>query len=148
MAIDTRVAGTAYKDQMPPNFNKFCKRQGDSGLLGIFKRAQMRWVNRLKDYRDCFTHYTPVDTWLSVGLYQYSDGFELRARLPTNPNIREILGFRFSRRAEVLRYASAVWRHMTALDRQVAKEIRTAFAVGRYPLKTSNLFFLGRRDRP
>ena len=24
------------------------------------------WVNRMKDYRDCFVHYTPVDTMLSI----------------------------------------------------------------------------------
>lgn len=149
IALDllARVAGTAYAQPMPLNFNKFCKKEGDCGPLGIMKRAQERWVKRLKDYRDCLTHYTPVDTLLSVGLIQYSDGFQIRARLPVNPNVRDILGFKFTRRVELLRYAFCVWRHMTALDRAVAREIARAFAKGDYPKRTSNLFFLGRRER-
>ena len=149
IALDllARVAGTAYSQPMPPNFNRFCKKEGDNGLLRIMKRAQLRWVNRLKDYRDCFTHYTPVDTALQVGLTQYSDGFHIRARLPVNPNVRDILGFRFARRVELLRYACTVWQHMTALDRAVAAEIARAFANGDYPKRTSNLFFLGQRER-
>jgi hypothetical protein len=148
IAIDmlARVAGTAYAQPMSPNFNKFCKQEGDGGLLGIMKRAQVRWVKRMKDYRDCFTHYTPVDTLLFISLIQYSDGFQIRGRLPINPNVREIQGFRFARQVELLRYAFSVWRHMTALDRAVAGEIARAFVKGDFPKRTSNLFFLGRRQ--
>lgn len=149
IALDllARVAGTAYRDQMPTSFNRFCKKTGNDGLLRIMKRAQTMWVRRLKDYRDCFTHFTPVDTLLSVGLVQYSDGFHIRAKLPVNPNVREILGFRFSRRTEVLRYCFTVWRRMTALDRATATWIARAFRQGEYPKRTSRLFFLGRRTR-
>ena len=142
-----RVAGTAYAQPMPPSFNKFCKKAGDDGLLGLMKRAQTRWVNRLKDYRDCFVHYTPVDTLLSVSLIQYSDGFHIRAKLPMNPNIRDILGFRYTRDVELLRYACTVWRHVTALDRAVAKEISFLYAYGQYPKRISDLFFLGKRNQ-
>lgn len=149
IALDllARVAGTAYPQQMPPNFNKFCKKEGDSGVLGVMKRARLRWVSRLKDYRDCFTHYTPVDTMLWIGLVQCSDGFHFRAKLPVNPNVREILGFRYARRVELFRYACTIWRHMMALDRAVALEIGRSFRSGDYPKRTSNLFFVGRRDR-
>lgn len=149
IALDllARIAGTAYKEEMPPNFNRFCKKQGDVGVLGIMKKAQRRWVRRLKDYRDCFVHYTPVDTMLMISLIQSVDGFEIRGKLPVNPNVREILGFRFSRRVELLRYACAVHRNMTALDKAVAQQIARAFAAGEYPRRTANLFFVGRRER-
>lgn len=149
IALDllARVAGTAFIDEMPASFNRFCKKDGNHPLLGIFKKAQTRWVRRLKDYRDCFTHYTPVDTLLGVSLTRRLDGFEIRAKLPVNPNVREILGFRFSRRVELLRYACTVHRHMTALDRAVATEIHRAFNAGEYPRRASNLFFVGKRER-
>lgn len=149
IALDllARIAGAAYPEEMPPNFNRFCKKPGDSGPQGVMKRAQLRWVNRLKDYRDCFVHYTPVDTLLDIGLVQHADGFEIRGKLPANPNVRDILGFRFSRRVELFHYACTVHRHMSALDCAVAKEIARAFALEEYPKRKSNLFFVGRRER-
>jgi hypothetical protein len=83
IALDllARVAGTAYKDEMPVSFNRFCKKEGNAGLLGIMKRAQSRWVRGLKDYRDCFIHYTPVDTLLSISLVRRADEFEIRAEV-------------------------------------------------------------------
>ena len=149
IALDilARIAGTAYKEDMPPNFNRFCKKEGDAGILGIMKRARRRWVKVLKDYRDCFQHYTPVDTLLSLSLSQCRDGFEIRGKLPVNPNVRDILGFRFSRRVELFRYARAVHRNMSALDKAVAREIVRAFAQGEYPKRISNLFFVGQREQ-
>jgi len=142
-----RVAGTAYKEQMPPNFNKFCKKNEENGLHSIMKKAQIRWVNKLKDYRDCFVHYTPVDTLLGISLLQYKDGFQIRGKLPVNPNVREILGFRYSRRVELFKYACSVHRYMTALDSAVAREIERLFKTGGYPVKKKGLFFVGQRER-
>ncbi|MDO8532587.1 MAG: hypothetical protein Q7T26_10580 [Dehalococcoidia bacterium] len=149
IALDllARVAGTAYKEEMPANFNRFCKKEGDAGPLGVMQKAQLRWVNKLKNYRDCFVHYTPVDTLLTISLVRCADGFEVRGKLPINPNVRDILGFRFSRRVELFRYACAVQRNMAALDKAVAKEIARAFARGEYPRRITNLFFVGRRER-
>jgi hypothetical protein len=149
IALDllARIVGTAYKEEMPPNFGRFCKKLGGVGPLRIMKKAQQRWVDRLKDYRDCFMHYTPVDTLLSISLVRGVNGFEIRGKLPVNPNVRDILGFRYSRRIELLKYACSVQRNMTALDRAVAKEIDRAFAKGEYPKRTSHLFFVGRRER-
>ncbi len=52
IALDllARIAGTAYEEEMPANFSRFCKKQGDVGPLAIMKKAQQRWVNSLKDY--------------------------------------------------------------------------------------------------
>lgn len=141
-----RVIGTAYKEQTPPSFNKLCSKMHLTGLADILRDAKSKWVQRLKDYRDCFTHYTPVDTVLTVCMRLYPDGWQLRCRVPTNPNSREILRFRFARRTEILRYSLSVWRSLSALDRRVACEINSKYAAGEYPKRIENLFFIGTRD--
>lgn len=87
-------------------------------------------------------HFTPVDTVLSVGLDQYSDGFHIFAKLPANPAVRDILGFRYSRRVELLAYGSTVWRHMSALDRAIAKQVMLLYKQGSYPMRITRLFFV------
>lgn len=149
IALDllARVIGPAFATQTAPSFNRFCAKADGRPLSQLFLQAKRRWVSRLKDYRDCFTHYTPVDTLLMVVLRRYGDAWELRVKLPVNPNAREILGFRFTRRMELVRYAIAVHRHMTALDRAVARHIRKLHRLGLFPQRTSSLFFVGRRAR-
>src|SRR5207244_2983725 len=122
MSLDllARVVSPAFKQESPPSFNRLCKWAAPDPLVNIFRQAQSRWVKRMKDYRDCFTHYTPVDTLLSVGLRRYPDAWEYRAKLPINPNVREIMGFRYNRRTELLRYAIKVRKDMALLDRRVA----------------------------
>jgi len=62
-AIDTalnllaRIIGTAYHEQMPPSFNKLCKKKKLNSPIIILKKAQKIWVSRMKNYRDCFVHY-------------------------------------------------------------------------------------------
>lgn len=148
IALDllARVVGPAFKQESPPSFSRLCKWPGSDQLLALFRTAQARWVGRLKDYRDCFTHYTPVDTLLTVVLRRYRDRWEVRAKLPTNPNVREILGFRFSRRVELLRYALQVHRNMRALDRAVARALWQRHRNGQFPTRKDRLFFVGRRE--
>ena len=136
-----RIAGLIYRRQTPPNFNRLCNtREGHTSMLSIMQGARSRWVTRMKSYRDCFTHFTPVDTMLHVGLTQYGDGFHIRAKLPANPSAREILDFRYSRRVELLRYAITVWRHMSALDHAIAKQIAADYSTGTYPARITGLF--------
>lgn len=141
-----RVVGPAFKQQSPPSFSRLCKIDEDNEIVSILRNAKSRWVNRLKDYRDCFVHYTPVDTLLSIGLVRTASGWVARAKLPTNPNVREILGFRYSNRVELVKYAISVHRNMAALDKSIAKIIWNLHRSGRFPLRTSNLFFLGKRQ--
>jgi hypothetical protein len=142
--IAARIIGTAFREHTSPNFNQFCKKGPCGTLKEIFVAAQTRWVRKLKAYRDCFTHYTPVDTILSVHLCQYAGVWELRAKLPVNPEAREILRFRYSRRVELLRYAIRTFRHLRAFDRKLAKEIKKLYQLGEYPKKQTGLFHLGR----
>ena len=146
--ILARLVGLAYQEQTPPSFNKICKKNYSSGPAATLRRARDRWVSRLKDYRDCFVHYTPVETLLTISAVRFLDGCELRCKLPVNPNVRDILGFRYSRRAELLRYSVTVYRHTRALDRRIAYEILRMHGRGEFPKRTNHLLFVGSRSRP
>ncbi len=88
-----------------------------------------------------------MDTLFLFSCNLYSNGFEVRCKLPTNPNVREILGFRFSRRVEVLKYAIHVYRQLQALDKRIAKQIAADYKLAEFPKRKDNLFFLGTRRR-
>lgn len=143
-----RIVGVAYKNEMPPNFNKFCRKEiANDPYLALFRAAQEGWVNRMKDYRDCFVHYTPTDTQLSIRLVRRAKGYETRCKLPINPNERDITRFRFPLSVELLRYAISLRRNMRALDRAVALVVKRSFKAGTYPVRTQGLFNVGRRER-
>ena len=145
LEILARVVGLAYERQLPLSFSKFCKRAPEEGPALLLKKANRLWVGRMKEYRDCFVHYTPVDTILLMSASRYSNGWEIRCRLPINPSIREIDGFRYSRRVELLRYAISTYRHMQSLDKVVGKGILRLFKKGLFPKRKEHLFFLGSR---
>lgn len=138
-----RIVGTAYREQLPASFNRLCGRAPRTGPAELLRKAQDVWVSRMKDYRDCLVHYAPVDTLCLVTFHPYRDGWDVRARLPINPRSRNLLAFRFGRRADVHRYAITIARHMLALDAAVAREILRQYRQGKFPLRTEHLFFLG-----
>jgi hypothetical protein len=113
----------------------------------LLRQAKLKGVSRVKDYRDCFIHYTPVDNDPVVPFWRSPKGWEIRCKLPTNPNVRDMLGFRYSRRVELLRYSITTYRDMMTLDKKVAEEIRRSHRAGNYPMRIKNLFFLGTRER-
>ncbi|SMN17618.1 hypothetical protein CRYPA_1029 [uncultured Candidatus Thioglobus sp.] len=142
-----RVVGVAYSDQTPVSFNKLCAKKSLVGPVDILRVAKNKWVNKFKDYRDCFVHYTPVDNRVFADIIRTENNFLLRCKLPTNPNIRTVKGFRYSKKIEVLKYASTLYRHMSALDKAVAKEIMKLYKAKEFPKRTANLFFIGQRTR-
>lgn len=137
--VTARIAGPAFKQGAPHTFNRFCKRAPEGALKDVFLRAQHRWVERMKTYRDCFVHHTSIDTLLTMQVESYSDVFELRAKLPVNPKVHDILSFRYSRRVELLKYATTVWRHLAAFDHAIAKTVRQLYKQGIYPQKIDRL---------
>jgi hypothetical protein len=146
--ILARIVGVAYKTEMPPNFNKFSRKESaDDPYVSLFRAAQERWVNRMKDYRDCFVHYTPVDTQLSIRLVRRVKGYETRCKLPINPNERDITRFRFPLNIELLRYAISLHRNMRALDKAVAALLKRGYRERSYPTRTRGLLTVGRRER-
>jgi hypothetical protein len=142
-----RIVGVFYVDQTPISFNKLCAKRNLDGPVDLLRKAKDQWVNRLKDYRDCFIHYTPVDNESYVQCFRYPDGWEVRCPIPTNPNVRESEGFRFSRRVELLRYAISVYDKLRLLDRRLGRSIKVAWQQGTFPKRVDNLFFLGVRHQ-
>ena len=139
-----RIIGTAYKEQLPANFNRLCKKSHLTGPASRLRIAQRRWVLKMKAYRDCFVHYTPADTMLLAGAYHRRGALQVWCSIPRNPQARDIIRFRSSRRTDVLRYAFTLWRHMLSLDRLVAADIARMFRAKTFPQKRDNLFHLGR----
>jgi hypothetical protein len=126
---------------IPPSHWVMLRQNSMEGVLkDVFLRAQHRWVERMKTYRDCFVHHTPIDTLLTMKIESYSDVFELRGSLPVNPEVHDILSFRYSRRVELLKYATTVWRHLAAFDRAVAKIVWLLYRQGAYPERINRLF--------
>jgi hypothetical protein len=129
-ALDTlaRIIGVGYSQQLPLSFSRLCASKIDGDLVVVLRAAKARWVDRLKDYRDCFVHYTPSNTLLMIYCSRYSNGWETRLKLPVNPNVRDILLF-------------------VALDRNIAATISNLYKKGKFPVRIKNLFFTGTRSR-
>ena len=145
--ILARCVGVAYEEPVPVTFNRLCARKDLCGPVDVLRRAQVRWVQKMKDFRDCFAHYTAPETVVGISLVRYSDGWQVRAKIPKNPNVRDILGFRYSRRMELFQYSVRLWKRMKALDNSLAKELARLHRSGAFPKRTHNLFFLGQRSR-
>ncbi len=145
--ILARVVGPAYEEQAPVSFNRLCSKQNLAGPANVFRSAKAQWVNRLKDYRDCFVHYTPADTrgWLRI--VRWADGWEVRGRLPVNPNVRDIFAFRFSRRVDMLPYCLVTLRHLATFEKRVATTLWNLFREGQFPKRTRHLVGVGQRRR-
>jgi hypothetical protein len=133
-----RILGPAYRHQTPISFNKFCNKENGE-IAEILKKAQQHWVKRMKSYRDCTVHFTPMNNWPSLRLQRYSDGWELRAPIPTNPAVREAEFFRYSRRVELLKYVIATYRNLLALDRAVARSLKRLYESHLFPIRITGL---------
>jgi hypothetical protein len=140
-----RILTTAFLEHTPPSFNKLIGKAHLGPYVAVLLRAKQRWVQRLKDYRDCFVHYTSVDTHLSCSCTRYQRDWQVRCKLPSNPNARDIIEFRWSRRHDVLTHAIAIWRHFVALDRKIAGMIHADYRAGTYPVRAEHLFSVGQR---
>ena len=143
--VAARLAGVAYKQNTPANFNRFCKKAPDDDIRDAFLRARHLWVRRMKEYRDCFTHFTPAETFLTLHIKEFTDTRQLRGKIPVNPEVRDISRFRYSRRVELFHYATTIWRHMVAFDRTVAGLLWRRYKKGSYPQQRTGLFFVGGR---
>lgn len=149
-ALDTlaRVVAPYYPQPTPPSFSRVARRLDLGGIAEDFRNANARWVQRMKDYRDCFTHYAPVDNEAFIRAVRGRDGaFLILCPLPTNPNERETEHFRYSRRLDVLSYSLTLHRHLRALDRKVSRRIESAWKAGEFPRRRHGLFGVGARQR-
>jgi len=145
--IMVRILGTAYKEQLPPNFNKACKKKEPDEIINFMKSEKENWVNIMKDYRDCFTHYTPVDTLLSIKAIKCQNEWMIYGKLPINPNERDITRFEYDFERDVLSYSIDVYRKIKNFDKCISQIIEDRYKMGNYPLRTNGLFSVGRRER-
>lgn len=145
--IIARITGLAFENQTPVSFNKLCNKKNLDGPVARLRVAKIKWVNKLKDYRDCFTHYTPVDYLVSADVVERQNEYYVRCKLPTNPNVRDNTQFRYSVSLDVLKYSSTLYRHISALDKSISKEIQGLYKIGMFPMRKSNLFNVGARSR-
>ena len=84
MSLDTmaRILSVAYKEQLPASFNQASKKKERDEIIDFLVSEKTAWVDGLKDYRDCFTHYTPVDTLLSMKLVREEMDWVVWGKLP------------------------------------------------------------------
>ena len=145
--ILARLCGLFYNTDSPMSFNRLCAKQDPSEPIATLRRAKERWVSRMKDYRDCFVHYTPVDSETAIHCVKYNNGWEVRAKLPVNPNVREAIAFRYSRRCELLRYAIHLVKSCQALDKKIGSIMASRYSSGQFPMRVDNLFMRSVRSR-
>ncbi len=148
-ALDTiaRILTTAYVEHTPVSFNKLCSRNDSSPLVEILRKAKKDWVDRTKDYRDCFVHYTPIDHEPRIFVEQHASQWRIQCPLPRNPNAREISDFRFRPRLDLLVYSLGVFENLRKLDVRIARELSRMKRTGMFPARRRYLFHVGRRDR-
>lgn len=145
--ILARVSGLAYRQTQPPSLNKICKGKELEGIVELFRQAKIEWVDVMKDYRDCFVHYVPVDSLLSIKVYPLNKNWKMWCKIPTNPNARNSLSFVFSRKLDLLRYSITIYKNLMNLDREVSEKIRELYRKGEYPKRINNLFSVGTREK-
>jgi len=88
----------------------------DHNPMQIFSKADKRWIRKLKKYCLSAQRYPLFDQDEKIGVARHSDGWELRIKLPTNPESAGSGDLRFSRRNEVLRFALNMFKCWRALD--------------------------------
>jgi hypothetical protein len=148
-ALDTiaRILTAAHVEHTPVSFNKLCSRTDSSPLFDILREAKKAWVDRTKDYRDCFVLYTPIDHEPRILMEKHASQWRIQCPLPRNPNAREISDFRFRPRLDLLVYSLDVFENLRKLDVTIARELSRMRRAGRFPTRRWHLFHVGRRDR-
>jgi len=142
-----RISGVAYEQQTPVSINKISSKKDLTGLVDVFRENKDKWINRLKDYRDCFVHYTPVDNRVYVTLIRQEESWKMWCKIPVNPNIREVDGFEFSENLDLLEYSVELYENLLSLDKEVANMIEELYNQGQFPKRINNLFYIGQRQR-
>ena len=145
--ILARISGIAYEQQTPLSLNKLSSKKELKGIVDTFRKAKEVWIDTMKNYRDCFVHFTPVDNRVFVTIYKLKRNLKIWCKIPVNPNIREVDGFSFSRRLDLLRYSISIYKNLMKLDEEVALQIQALYENGHFPKRIRNLFYVGQRER-
>lgn len=141
-AIDmlTRIAGLASQKQVPITFSKLLKKEDPSEIINILASAKEEWIDRMKNYRDCFVHCTPVDSRVYVVIYRLSKSWKMWCKIPTNPNARDPMSYKFSKKVDLLRYAHGVYHNLISFEAKLSIKIEELYNNGEYPMRINKLF--------
>jgi hypothetical protein len=143
----SRLCGLEFSEQTPISLNNFSKKKDLMGTAAIFREERGKWIDQMKDLRDCFVHYTPIDSIPYLTFYRTPKKWKVYAKLPVNPNVRIADQFKFSRRLDVLKYSLELFAKFVDLDDRVAKYLDALHGNGQFPKRKDNLFNLGQRTR-
>jgi hypothetical protein len=145
--VVSRISGLAYAEQTPISLNKITKKKELIGIVDVLRKAKTDWIDEMKDYRDCFVHYTPVDSKVYVTVYKSTKSWKMWCKIPTNPNIRNAEKFKFSKKRDLLSYSNNIFKRIIKLDKQIANTISELYSHQEYPKRIDNLFNIGQRSR-
>lgn len=145
--ILARISGIAYPTQTPITFNDLVKKKDLNGIVDLFRQAKVDWIDEMKAYRDCFVHWTPVDSTVFIRAYRLSKNWKMWCKIPTNPKTKTAVVFKFSRKVDLLRYSISIHNNLVKLDYQIAKQMQELYTAGEFPKRINNLFFLGNREK-
>jgi hypothetical protein len=121
------------RDRCPGNFANFldvCNRVPDV----LHSRLSQSWNTfgvKLKDYRDCILHYTPLDTRIGSACMVRLDcgAWSAKIFIPDNPEARAASKFTFDRRLDALNYGWELTSEVIDVSALVADSIRSRLGV-------------------
>jgi hypothetical protein len=142
--ILARISGLEFIDQTPVSLNNLAKKKDLFGVVEILRNAKLDWIDEMKNLRDCFVHYSPVDSRPYLTFYRTETMWKIWGKLPTNPNIRVADAFEFSKNLDLLKYSIKLYEKLNILDNDISIYIENLYE-GHFPKRIENLFFIGRR---
>jgi hypothetical protein len=145
--ILSRISGLEFEHQTPLSLNQLSKKKDLNGVVDIFRKAKQDWIDEMKNLRDCFVHYCPIDSMPTIIFYKTKTMWKIWCKLPTNPNIRVVDGFKYSRNLDLLKYSYKLYSNFKKLDEEVANYLLELYDKKEFPKRVNNLFLIGQRQK-
>lgn len=143
--ILARISGLEFETHTPVSLNNLVKSKDLTGVVEIFRAAKIDWIDNLKNLRDCFVHYVPIDSLPTITFYKDETDWKIWCKIPINPNVRIADAFEFSRDLDLLEYSISTHNKLMYLDKEVTNYLESLYIQGKFPKRIENLFNIGRR---
>lgn len=141
----SRVSGLEFEEQTPLSLNKLTKKKNLNGVVDILRKAKEDWINEMKNLRDCFVHYCPIDSMPTITFYKTPTSWKIWCKIPTNPNVRVVDSFEYSRNLDLLKYSYKLYSNFRDLDQEVSSYILDLYSKDEFPKRVNYLFSIGHR---
>lgn len=145
--ILSRISGLEFEQQTPLSLNQLSKKKDLNGVVDIFRKAKENWIDEMKNLRDCFVHYCPIDSMPRIIFYKTETMWKIWCKLPTNPNIRVVDGFKYSKNLDLLKYSYELYSNFKKLDKEVAEYLLDLYENKKFPKRINYLFSIGHRQK-